>query len=323
MRKIISGSVTAKENKMKLESFLKNRLHLTKNEISRAKFLENGICVNGRRSRVNTLLETGDLVEILLEGSDSTSPNLTALKESLTVLYEDEDVIVVDKPAGISVHPACRKNTDTLANRLVFYLRNKGEDSVIRILGRLDQDTSGVVLAVKNRPAATRLERQRENGSLFKSYLAITENVPDPAAGTISAPIGNDPQSRKRMCVTPHGKTALTHYETLTANEKFTLVRLSLETGRTHQIRVHMAHAGCPLLGDPLYGNEARKSFPPNSLPPRHDDTPGKNMALPLIKRTALHAESIHFLQPFTGEELLIEAPFPDDMRLYLSGINL
>lgn len=301
MRKIISGSVTAKENNMKLESFLKNRLHLTKNEISRAKFLENGICVNGRRSRVNTLLKTGDLVEILLESSDCTSPNLTALKESLTVLYEDEDVIVVDKPAGISVHPACRKDTDTLANRLVFYLRNKGEDSVIRIFGRLDKDTSGVVLAVKNRPAATRLERQREDGTLFKSYLAITENVPDPAAGTISAPIGNDPKNRKQMRIAADGKTAVTHYETLASNEEFALVRLSLETGRTHQIRVHMAHAGCPLLGDPLYGDGAGKKFP--------------------LKRTALHAKSIHFLQPFTGRELLIEAPLPDDMRLYLSKV--
>ena len=307
MRKIISGSVTTEENNMKLESFLKNRLHLTKNEISRAKFLENGICVNGRRSRVNTLLKTGDLVEILLEGSDSTSPNLTALKESLTVLYEDEDVIVVDKPAGISVHPAGGKDTDTLANRLVFYLRNKGEDSVIRIFGRLDKDTSGVVLAVKNRPAATRLERQREDGSLFKSYLAVTENIPAPAIGTISAPIGNDPENRKQMRIAADGKTAVTHYETLAANEEFALVRLSLETGRTHQIRVHMAHAGCPLLGDPLYGNGTSKNFSSNSFP--------------TIKRTALHAESIHFLQPFTGRELLIEAPLPDDMRLYLSKV--
>lgn len=319
MRKIISGSVTAKENNMRLESFLKNRLHLTKNEISRAKFLENGICVNGKRNRVSTLLKTGDLVEILLEGSDSTSPNLTALKESLTILYEDEDVIVLDKPAGISVHPASQKDTDTLANRLIFYLRNKGEDSVIRIFGRLDRDTSGAVLAVKNRPAATRLQRQRENGSLFKSYLAITEHAPYPAAGTISAPIGNDPRKRNRMCVTADGKNAVTHYETLAAKDGCALIRLTLETGRTHQIRVHMAHTGCPLLGDPIYGSGACKSFPPDSLSPHCDDTPGENMALPPIKRTALHAESIHFLQPFTGEELLIEAPLPDDMRLYLS----
>ena len=178
MRKIISGSVNAKENNMELESFLKNRLHLTKNEISRAKFLENGICVNGKRSRVSTLLETGDLVEVLLETEDSISENLTVSEKELSILYEDEDVIVIDKPAGVSVHPAGRKETDTLANRLAFYLRGKKEDSVIRIFGRLDKDTSGAVLAVKNRAAATRLERQRENGTLYKIYLAITERVP-------------------------------------------------------------------------------------------------------------------------------------------------
>ena len=295
MRKIISGSVNAKENNMELESFLKNRLHLTKNEISRARFLENGICVNGKRSRVSTLLETGDLVEVLLETEDSISENLTVSEKELSILYEDEDVIVIDKPAGVSVHPAGRKETDTLANRLAFYLRGKKEDSVIRIFGRLDKDTSGAVLAVKNRAAATRLERQRENGTLYKIYLAITERVPDPPAGAVRLPIGIDPENRRRMRIAADGKTAVTHYETLAVNEGFAVVRLSLETGRTHQIRVHMAAIGCPLLGDPVYGDGAVSG----------------------IRRTALNARSIHFLQPFTGKELLVETPVPEALLPY------
>lgn len=297
MQKSVSGTVSCQDNGLRLEQFLKTELHLSKNEISRAKFRENGICVNGKRRRIDFSLKTGDLVEILLETDDKTSESLTASGEDLFVLYEDDDVIVLDKPAGISVHPAGRKDTDTLANRLAFYLRDKKEDSVIRIPGRLDKDTSGAVLAVKNRAAATRLERQRADGTLLKNYLAITEQVPEPPAGVIRLPIGIDPQKWNQMCITSDGKTAVTHYDTVRAGESCALIRLSLETGRTHQIRVHMAAVGCPLLGDSIYGNGA----------------------VPDMKRTALHARSIRFLQPFTGEELLIEAPLPDDMQLYLS----
>lgn len=298
MKKTIRGTVSYQDNDIKLEHFLKTRLHLSKNEISRAKFREDGICVNGKRRKTDTLLKTGDLVEILLEDGDKTSENLAVSEKSLSILYEDEDVIVLDKPAGVSVHPAGKKDADTLANRLAFYLRGKREDSAIRIIGRLDKDTSGAVLAAKNRAAATRFERQRKNGSLFKCYLALTEAAPYPPSGRINLPIGTHPRRRDQMCITPDGKTAATRYETLRSNDSCALVQLSLETGRTHQIRVHMAAVGCPLLGDPLYGNGAVSG----------------------MKRTALHARGIHFLQPFTGEELLVEAPVPDDMLSYLTA---
>lgn len=295
MQKSVSGIVSCQDNGLRLEHFLKTELHLSKKEISRAKFRENGICVNGERRRIDFSLKTGDLVEILLETDDRISESVTTSGKDLFILYEDEDVIVLNKPAGISVHPANKRDTDTLANRLAFYLHRKKEDSVIRIFGRLDKDTSGVVLAVKNRPAAMRLERQRAGCTLLKSYLAVTEQIPDPPAGMICLPIGTDPQNRKRMCITADGKRAVTHYETLTTKNGCTLIRLSLETGRTHQIRAHMAAVGCPLLGDPIYGKGA----------------------VPEMKRTALHARSIRFLQPFTGEAIFIEAPLPDDMRLH------
>lgn len=304
MQKMMRRTVSCRDNGLKLEHFLKAELHLSKKEISRAKFLENGICVNGKRRRIDTPLKTGDQVDILLETGDKTSGSLTVSEKELCVLYEDEDVIVLDKPAGISVHPAGRKDTDTLANRLAYYLRNKKEDSVIRIFGRLDRDTSGVVLAVKNRAAAARLELQRKNGTLLKTYLAITEGIPDPPAGVIRLPIGADPQNRKQMCIAVYGKNAVTSYETLTADNGCALVRLSLKTGRTHQIRVHMAAIGCPLLLDPIYGNGAA--------------SPCKN-TVPELKRTALHARSIRFQQPFTGQELLIKALVPTDMLLRFS----
>ncbi len=293
MKKTMIGRVSGQDDGMKLETFLKRRLRLTKNEISRAKFRENGICVNKEQRNVSALLSAGDLVEVLMETENETSKNLKASKKEISVLYEDTDIIVTDKPSGICVHPSDSRDGDTLANRLAFYLRNKGEDSVIRIFGRLDRDTSGVVLAAKNRAAATRLERQRKNGQLFKTYLAITEGIPLPVNGTIRAPLGPDPKNRKQMCVTPAGKPAVTHYETLAMQNGLAFVRLRLETGRTHQIRVHMASAGCPLLGDPLYGN---------------GDTPK-------IRRTALHAQTICFLQPFTGEMRQAAAPVPQDMN--------
>lgn len=289
MKKKISGTVAAKDNNLKLDTFLKTGLRLTKKEISRAKFRENGICVNGERRKTDMRVRTGDLVEVLLETGAETSENLTDSTESISVLYEDEDVIAIDKPSGISVHPAGRRDTDTLANRLACYLRSKGEDSVIRIFGRLDKDTSGVILAAKNRAAAARLEGQREKHILFKTYLAVVEGTPDPPKGKISVPLSRDPKKPKQMCIDPMGKFAVTYYETLLSQADFSFVRLRLETGRTHQIRVHMASMGCPLAGDPLYGNKA----------------PSK------IDRTALHAQSIHFLQPFSGEEITVTSPAP------------
>lgn len=317
MEKKVSGIAEKEDAGIRLEHFLRRRMHLTKNEISRAKFFREGICVNGDRRKVSTCLESGDLVEVLLETGEEVSEKLQAFPGSLSVLYEDQDVIVVDKPSGLAVHPSGQDDIDTLANRLAAYLREKKEDSVIRIMGRLDKGTSGVVLAVKNRGAAVRLERQRECGQLCKSYLAIVEGVPRPEQGRIDSPLGQEPGEKSQMCVDPEGKRAVTRYTLLKTihvarrgmpcemppegesgetDKSCALVRLELETGRTHQIRVHMASIGHPLLGDSRYGNGT----------------------IPGMERTALHAWRLHFLQPFTGEELQVEASVPVDMQVLL-----
>lgn len=298
LEKKIDKRVGKEDDGMRLEHFLRRKMLLTKREISRAKFRELGICVNGERRKVNAFLKAGDLVEVILETGEEISSNLKASSGMLSVLYEDGDVIVVDKPSGLKVHPTGERSMDedTLANRLAAYLRGKDEDSVIRIVGRLDKDTSGVVLAVKNRGAVTRLERQRQSGDLFKEYLAVVKGGPELERGKIEVPLGVDPEKRNRMRVDPEGRRAVTFYEVLGMRDDYALIRLRLETGRMHQIRVHMAWLGCPLLGDPLYGN-------------------GPILEM---KRTALHAQRIHFFQPFTGEELWIEAPVPEDMGRYL-----
>lgn len=300
LEKKIDKRVGEEDDGMRLEHFLRRKMRLTKREISRAKFRELGICVNGERRKVNVFLKAGDLVEVILETGEETSSNLKASWGMLSVLYEDGDVIVVDKPSGLKVHPTGGRDEDTLANRLAAYLRGKGEDSVIRIVGRLDKDTSGVVLAVKNRGAAIRLERQRQSGDLFKEYFAVVKGRPGLTQGKIEIPLGVDPEKRNRMRVEPEGRRAVTFYEVLGIKDDYTLIRLRLETGRTHQIRVHMAWIGCPLLGDPLYGN-------------------GPVLEM---KRTALHAQRVHFFQPFTGEELWLEAPLPEDMGKFNSQLN-
>lgn len=303
LEKRIKLRVREEDNGIKLDCFLRKRMLLTKNEISRAKFRESGICVNGERRKVNAFLKGGDLVEVLLETEKETSEHVISVQGRISVLYEDSDVIVMDKPSGLVIHPTGNgKMRDTLANRLAAYLRERGEDSVIRIFGRLDKDTSGVVLAVKNRAAAIRLDRQRQSGRLLKEYLAVVEGVPEPAQGKIMVPLGLDSKNRNQMRVELGGEKAVTYYKTLLMQDNHSLIHLHLETGRMHQIRVHMAYLGCPLVGDPLYGN-------------------GEN---PGMKRTALHARRIHFLQPFTGEELLVEAAVPEDIRqLFHNGLKL
>ena len=322
---------------MSLGQFLRSCMSLSKKEISRAKFLENGICVDGARRKVTAVLEAGEFVEVQLETGERTSLQLGASDKELEVLYEDEDVIVLNKPAGLSVHPAGRGtfHGDTLANRLAFYLREKGEDCVIRILGRLDKDTSGVVLAAKSRTASARLEQQREAGILKKTYLAVVQGVPQESEGEISVSLGPDPEDRTRMRVCQDGKTAQTYYQVLKtfhggrengiedgreAGERAgkeeeravcSLVRLCLATGRTHQIRVHMAYIGCPLLGDLLYGSGSAAAGSGSPEAERRA----------LIGRTALHASELVFCQPFTGRRLRISAPLPKDIARILNFV--
>ena len=319
MERRLSEIVRAEDEGLALGNFLRRRMGLSKKEISQAKFRENGICVDGRRQKVTAVLRAGQRVDVLLDVGARTSPQLKSADKGLQVLYEDQDVIAVDKPAGLSVHPAGREGLhgDTLANRLAFYLREKGEDCVIRIFGRLDQDTSGVVLAAKNQAAAARLARQREDGTLRKTYLAVCEGIPKEREGEISLPLGPDPKDRTRMRVCPAGRPARTRYKVLntlriegesmeSGAKPCALVRLQLDTGRMHQIRVHMASIGCPLLGDPLYGDAGTK---------------GDGQPAPAIGRTALHAAELVLCQPFTGEELRIRAPFPKDIARLLSFV--
>lgn len=298
MSKKVSGIVSGE---MKVETFLKKEFALTERQIRQAKFRENGILVNGERKRVTEQLRAGDQVEVLLE--ERQNQKILPSAGSLAILYEDEDLLVVNKPAGLVVHPSHGHYSDTLLNRAVYHCEERGEHTLLRAVGRLDKDTSGVLVLAKNQVAAARLSADKEAGMFEKEYLALTGNRPKQAKGTIDLPIGKDPQSLSKMRIDPDGLHAVTHYELAeNKNRKMPpyLIKLQIETGRTHQIRVHMAALGCPLLGDPLYGG-------------------GKSDK---ITRTALHAWRCSLTHPFCGDQMHFYAELPEDMKRMLGNAD-
>lgn len=287
-----------------VEHFLRTRTSLTRRQISRAKFLQNGIRKNNIRCRVTEQLAFGDILDICLEDDSTDSSHLASAPSDMAppeILFEDMHLIAVNKPSGVAVHPSGCHYNDTLANQVYFHCKNTGQKICCRAVGRLDKETSGIVIFAKNRPAASILQRQRTDGSYRKRYLAVVSGYlpadPDGIVHTIAFPLAPDPCRHTKMCIAENilGKQAVTHYQTLHGDDTWALVQLWLDTGRTHQIRVHMAAAGHPLLGDPLYGA-------------------GLPAAQPFsFSRTALHAWKTEFVHPFSGETIKLEASLPDD----------
>jgi 23S rRNA pseudouridine1911/1915/1917 synthase len=228
---------------------------------------------------------------------------LAPLDLPLEVLYEDADVLVLSKPAGLVVHPAAGHVSDTLVNALLarYPALRIGDDLRPGIVHRLDKDTSGVMVIARNDAAMRSLSGQIAAHTVDKRYLALVYGRPRLESGTIEAPIGRDPRDRKRMAVVSTGRAARTHYVTLEALGEYSLVEARLETGRTHQIRVHFAAICCPVAGDAVYG-------------PR--------TTLPGLARQFLHAHRLGFRSPSSGEWLTFEASLPADLSAVLSGLR-
>ena len=261
---------------MPVKMYLRRHLHLTTRQIARLKFLEDGIRVNGERVTVRHTLREGNELCLLAapgvdrrdirEGRDDLMPTQNAAVwdkpadglPPFIVLYEDEDVLVADKPAGIPTHPSPGHFNDTLANQAAAYLGlERCRD--LHVIGRLDRDTSGVVLFAKSSVAAAALFRQRAQGKLRKIYHALVVGTPSCAEGTVELPLKKVTRSgadtiENFMVVDPTGQKAVTHYRVLERREGETLLELWLEQGRMHQIRAHMAAIGCPVKGDVIYG---------------------------------------------------------------------
>ena len=251
-----------------------------------------GLTVAGVPIRTIDRLHTGDLLRLCLRETER-SDIVAQAGLPLTVVYEDEDLFVLDKPADMAVHPSPGNRENTVANALAGLCAARGEPFVFRAIGRLDKNTSGLLVAAKNALAAGILTQAAAEKRLFREYLAVCTGEL-PACGVIDAPIGRKDGTALGREVRPDGERAVTHFERLCVRDGFSLARIWLETGRTHQIRVHMQHIGHPLPGDFLY----------------HPD-------FSRIGRHALHAARLTVPQPVTGEILRFSSPLPADMRLF------
>lgn len=251
----------------------------------------------------------------LLRIPESVDPEPAGEDIPLDVIFEDEDLIVIDKPAGLVTHPAPGNLTGTLVNALIAHCGDslKGIGGVRRpgIVHRLDKDTSGLIVAAKTGPAHDGLTKQFADHSIERAYAAFVWGMPSPSQGTIEGNIGRSPRNRKKMAVLPGGgKTARTNYRTEAAYAAgaASLVECRLETGRTHQIRVHMAHLGHAVMGDPVYGGGTTRTRQAHVGDAAAD-------YIKILNRQALHARLLGFEHPVTGEMLRFEAPLPDDLE--------
>jgi 23S rRNA pseudouridine1911/1915/1917 synthase len=233
----------------------------------------------------------------------------------LTILYEDADLAIVDKPAGVVVHPAAGHSSGTLVNALLFHVKDlSGIGGEIRpgIVHRLDRETSGVLVIAKNDHAHRTLADQWNTERIRKEYLALVYGTPDPSRGSINAPIGRDPRERKRMAVVTGGRHAITDYEVVEPLRFVSLLRCRLRTGRTHQIRVHMKHIGHPIVGDSVYSGPQWRGIPDKQV----------QKALASMKRQALHAARITLPHPRSSEPMTFESPLPPDLSALLVALR-
>jgi len=259
------------------------------------------VLVNGRRAKAGARLSPND--EVLVRIPPPRPTGLQAEAIDLAIVYEDDDLLVVDKPPGMPVHPSAGHDHGTLVNA-VLHLRpgiaGVGGEMRPGIVHRLDKDTSGLVIVAKHDAAHRHLSAQLKAREVEKTYHAIVEGRPKPTEATIDAPIGRDPRHRKRMAVVAHGgREARTRYRVLEAFDGATLLEANPETGRTHQIRVHLAAVGHPIIGDVLYGRPS-----------------------PVIGRQALHALRLRFRSPTTGADISVEAPLPTDLAAAIDQLR-
>lgn len=264
-------------------------------------------------AKTSLRVEEGQVLSI-----DFPPPAATSLASQdlpLTIIYEDQDLVIIDKPPGLVVHPAAGHADETLVNALLFHISDlSGIGGEIRpgIVHRLDKDTSGVMIIAKNDEAHRKLTAAWGSDRVRKEYLALVYGTPSAPRGTIDAPIGRDPRDRKRMAIVPGGRAAVTDYEVLERFRGASLLRCVLRTGRTHQIRVHLKHLGHPIVGDPVYSGPQWRGIPDKQL----------QKALASIERQALHAAKISFDHPRSGERMTFEAPVPQDMAALLEVLR-
>ena len=264
------------------------------------------VTVGGAVRKATYSMTRGDLVSAFIP--DPENVELVAEDIKLDILFEDADIIAINKPPGIVVHPAPGHATGTLVHALLHHcqdLAGVGGEKRPGIVHRLDQDTSGVLIAAKNDMAMMSLAAQFKNRATRKEYVAIVWGKPVPASAAIRTTIGRDPSNRKKMSTrSTRGRDAVSHYSVIQSWGEVSLLKIGIETGRTHQIRVHMAHIKCPVVGDNIYGRK------------RSPDLPAP------VSRQLLHAWKLSFTHPRTGQVMTIEAPWPEDIKSLIGALD-
>lgn len=291
MERIFEYQITAAEEGRKIGDFLREKGY-SRHLLRQLKETENGLLRNTQPTFTTVALKAGDRIRVRLlekaEGSEAIMPAPLPFE----IVYEDEDLLVVNKPADMPIHPSFQNHGNTLADALTWHYQQHGEDFVYRCINRLDRDTTGLLIVAKHLLSASILSDMVGKREIHREYLAIVKGIP-PENGTISAPIGRKKGSAiLREVNFETGEPAVTHFARLEIRNGLSLVSLKLETGRTHQIRVHMGYIGCPLIGDYLYYPECSR-----------------------ISRQALHSHRLSFLHPITGKALSFTAPLPEDME--------
>ncbi|WP_433752191.1 RluA family pseudouridine synthase [Paenibacillus amylolyticus] len=308
-------TVTEQEDGWLLKTVLQRRLLVSRKLLSKIKLTEQGVMLNGERVYISVKVAAGDVVEVRMEQEESDD----ILPEPIpfTVLYEDEHLLIVNKDAGIIVHPTHGHYTGTLANGVVHYWKSMGERFRFRPIHRLDQETSGVLAIAKNPYVHQHVSEQMIAGTVDKKYIALVHGSPVPEQGSVDGPIDRDPEEPHRRIVTPDGYAARTLYTTLTrwSGGSASAISLKLESGRTHQIRVHMTSIGCPLIGDRMY-----KTLPVHEIDEQTMAVREKRDSW--IERQALHACELTFEHPILQKRMTFQAPFPADMAALEQRLN-
>ena len=289
-------TITESQSGKSIFDIIRKELQISRRLLIRLKTAENGILLNGEHVTVRAIVKEGDLLTLMTEDNDAdTNEEIEPVDLPFTMLYEDDDLAVVSKPPYMVTHPSHNHQGDSLANAMAFYYRSKGLPFVFRTVNRLDGDTSGIIITAKNQRTAYDMSRQLMDGRVRKCYTAILCGTPQPTSGEITGYVRRIAPNIVRRYLDTDGiesDFSLTHYTVIAHNDSHSLVCAEPVTGRTHQLRVHFSHIGHSIIGDTMYGEGS-----------------------PLIPRQALHASSISFVHPRTGELMRFSSPLPDDMR--------
>ena len=295
MKRILTYPIQKDAAGWSILRFLKEK-HYSRSVMIQLKKTKNGIQINHEWAYVNHILKEGEILTIELiepEAAQKISP--TALP--ICVVYEDEDLLVINKPANMPIHPSIGHDKNTLANAVLYHAIQKQESYPYRCINRLDKDTSGLTIIAKNTYSSCLLYEQMRKRTIQRTYYAIVQGI-TPETGTICAPIARQKDTIIARTVSADGEPAVTHFQTLATKDDLSFVKLWLDTGRTHQLRVHMCHIGHPLMGDFLYNPKDSR-----------------------MKRQALHAGNLNFIHPITGQTLTLLAPLPEDMLQFFQMV--